>query len=366
MNAWDTVVVGAGIAGLSLARELAKLKRRVVLLEKEEEGGKASRAAAGILDPCSEAREESPMLELGLKAIQDYPAFLQELGKKAFDEVEFKKTGLLYLAFSSEDEKFLKERFAWQKRRGLPVESLTEQEVRKIEPEVTKRTRSGILFPEIPKLNARKLTALLFDACRSRGVEIRTITKEISVWVEKDKVRGVESSEGRFEAPQVVLAAGSWTALEPPLGIKIKMGPVRGQILILRCPPSLCPERILHTVRYAYIVPWPENRLLVGSTLESVGYDERVTPDAERDILNRASEMIEELPTFPIEASWSGLRPFAEGGRPFIGPTRIEGLFLATGYYRSGILVGPLVGKLLAEGLETNRFSPLLKPFYPQ
>lgn len=364
MKGCDVLVVGAGIAGLSVARELAQLKAKVTILEKEEAGGKASRAAAGILDPYTEAREESPMLELGLKAFDFYPDFLKGLGKGASGEVEYEKPGMIYLALSREDEAFLNGRFLWQKKRGLPVESLSGGEILKAEPGVTKRVRGGILYPEIRKLNAGSLTQLLFQSARTAGVEFRTTTRELSVSVESGSVRGVNTSEGFAEAPIVVLAAGCWTGLDPLLGISIQVSPVRGQILILHSPDSFSPRHILHTVRYAYAVPWPEHRLLVGSTLESAGYDEGVTPEAQRDILERAGEMIESLGTFPIEASWSGLRPFAEKG-PLIGPTRVRGLFLATAFYRSGILIGPLVGKLLAEGIRSGKFSPLLEPFYP-
>ena len=365
MTSYDAIVVGAGIAGLSVARELAKLKLRVLVIEKEEPGGKTSRAAAGILDPYTEASEESPMLELGLKAFRLYPEFLDELGKGAAREVEYERTGCLYLALNPEDEDFLKERFNWQKRRGLSVESLPAGEVRKLEPEVSARVRGGVLYPEVPKLNAAKLTSLLFRDVRAKGVEIRTQVREISVSIEKERIRGVETSVGFLEAPAVVLAAGAWTEVDPKLGPRVKLGPVRGQILILQGKPSTQPKRILHSTRYAYIVPWPGNRLLLGSTLEQVGFDDRVTPEVQKDILERASEMIDSLGELPIEMSWAGLRPYAEGGKPVIGPTRIRGCFLATGYYRSGILIGPLVGKLLAEGIESGNFSPLLKPFYP-
>lgn len=365
-NSYDAIVMGAGMAGLSVARELAKLKQRVLVVEQEAQGGKASRAAAGILDPYSEAREDIPLLRLGTKALEFYPSFLEEMGEDALKEVEYEKPGILYLALNPEDEAFLKDRWEWQKDHSLRVEFLRQSEVRRLEPMVSNRIQSGVLYPEIPKLNAEKLTRVLFKAAQSAGVELRTSVKGVSVWTDEGKVRGVEVSGDSVASPVVVLASGCWTALDPRLGIKIKVSPVRGQILLLRSKPSLHPKHILHTIRWAYIVPWPQGRLLIGSTLEHGEFEDRVTPEGRKDILDRVGEIIEEIRSLPVESSWAGLRPYTEGGTPQIGPTSIQGLFLATGYYRSGILIGPLVGKLLSEGIVWGKFSPLLKPFYPK
>lgn len=366
MKTYDTVVIGAGIAGLSIARELAKRGERVLVLEREIKGGTASRAAAGLIDPYTEATVDTPVLQLGMQAFELYPSFLDELGPQTRQEVEFKKTGILYLIFSKQDEAYLLDRFEWQKKYGFPVESLSAEQVKKLEPAVSKKVEGGVFYPEIPKVNAGKLTEALFQAARSQGVEILTSVQETTIWTEQNKIKGVKTSQGSFEAKAVVVAAGSWSGLDSKLGIEMKISPVRGQILIMRAPATHYPQHILHTTRYAYIVPWPENRILVGSTLESAGYDNRVTPEGKKYILDRASEIIEEIHSFPIEKEWAGLRPRPERELPFIGPTRTPGLFCAVGYYRAGILMGPVVGKLMAEGIHSGNFSPLLEPFLPE
>lgn len=162
----------------------------------------------------------------------------------------------------------------------------------------------------------------------------------------------------------MVLAAGAWAGRERTLGIKIQMTPIRGQILLLGSTKSLYPRHILRTLRWTYAVPWPNQRLLVGSTLESAGFDNRVTRKGKKDILERSAEILEGIGSLPVERSWAGLRPRAKGGKPLIGPTPTRGLFLALGFYRSGILFGPLVGKLLAQGIHSGKFSPLIKAFY--
>ena len=367
MNSYDTIILGAGMAGLSIARELAKLKLRVLLLEVEEKGGKTSRAAAGILDPYTETTEETPLFRLGLKALELYPTFLEELGEKVPSQIEYEKLGILYLAVRPEDEEFLKDRYEWQRKRGLPVERVSSEKIKKMEPAVSSRVESGIFYPEIPKLSAEKLTDALLNSSRSTGVEIRTGLKKVSILLEKGKVGGVQVEGKAIESPVVVLASGCWAGLHENLGIEIKISSVRGQILILKSNGSFRPTHILHTIRWAYIVPWPGNRLLIGSTLESnVGFENRVTSVGQKDILERVSEIYEDIKTLPMETSWAGLRPYVDGGVPLIGPSRIKGLILALGYYRSGILISPLVGKLLGEGIVAGEFSPLLEPFHPK
>ena len=120
------------MAGLSVARELAKQGEKILVLERDRKGGNSSRAAAGIIDPYTEADKDSPLLRLGLAAFQFYEDFLKRLGPRAKEQVEYKKTGVLYLSFSEEDDKFLKSRFDWQRRKKIPVEWLSGEAVRKL------------------------------------------------------------------------------------------------------------------------------------------------------------------------------------------------------------------------------------------
>lgn len=362
--AYDAIIIGGGLAGLSVAKELSRLKQRVLVLEMEKVCGQTSRAAAGILDPYTEASEETPLYQLGLKSLDYYPSFLKEIQEWSSMDVEYEKPGILYVALSLEDEEILEDRFEWQRKQGLTVERCSAEEVQRKEPFISKRIRSGIFYPEIAKLNASKLVDALLEASRLRGAEIRTSIRNLSISLSAGKVRGVKTQEGLIETRTVILASGSWAGLQRELGLfSLKISPVRGQILILKASTPFYPKHILHTLRWAYIIPWPERKLLVGSTLESAGFENQVTSEGKKDILERASEMVEEIRHLPLETSWAGLRPYPEGGMPLVGPTPIEGLYLAVGYYRSGVLISPLIGKLLAEEIVSGESSPLLKFF---
>lgn len=364
-KSYDAIVVGAGLAGLCLSRELARKKQRVLVLEQDRRGGNSSRAAAGILDPYSETEAETPQLRLAVKAYEFYPAFLNGLGPEAQEKIEFEKQGILYLALNDKDEAFLKKRCDWQKKMRLKAEFLKGPETHRLEPVLPWRVQAGVYYPGIPKVNADKLTSLVMQTARASGIEIETSVKDASLWQEKGRARGVKVGTSRIESPVVVAARGCWSSSDRKFGLKVDVRPVRGQILLVRPAPGRAPHHVLHTLRYAYAIPWPEGRVLVGSTLERAGYDCEVTPEGREDILDRASEIFADIRKFKIESSWAGLRPYAKRGRPFIGPARIKGFYLATGYYRAGVLLSPYAGRLLAEGILTGKFSPLIRPFFP-
>lgn len=365
-KSYDALVVGAGIAGLSAALGLAKLGQKVLVLEKDRTGGNASRAAAGLVDPWTEAGEDSPVLEIGREAYRFYPSFVREVEQASGIDTEFEKRGILYAAFNAADEKFLGRRGRWQKKNGIAVEFLSAEEARRLEPVLSPKARGGFYYPGIPKINANKLTSALFKTARRAGVKIQMSVKNLSAWTEKGAVRGVKLGAARIESPVLVYAAGCWTGFDPGLPLPAKVKPVRGQILLLRAEKGSYPRHILHSTRYAYIIPWPGRRILAGSTLEPGTFDCRVTPSGARGILARAGELIPGIGKLKVEKSWAGLRPFAEGERPLVGPSpEIRGLYFATGYYRAGILLGPLAGKRLAEGIVRGKFSDLLTPFFP-
>lgn len=366
MKTYDAVILGSGLAGLTPALELARKKLRILILERDDPGGATSRAAAGILDPYTEANAPSPFLGLGQRALEFYPPFLESLREDSPEQVEFQKTGLLSLAFRDEEREILERRFSWQKKEGLSVESLLPPEILKKEPMVSKRVTGGLFYPEVSKLNAGRLTELVLRSVRSAGVEIRDHVPAAELRIEKGKVRGVRAGSLSIESPVVICAAGCWTGGVKKLGLKTKVTAVRGQILILKSTPALYPKSVLHSLRYAYVVPWPEGRLLAGSTLEKDVFDARVTGEGQEEILNGVGEISEGLRRLPVERRWAGLRPLAGKGEPVIGPGAVSGLYLAAGYYRSGILISPLAGKLLAEGIVSGVFSPLLKPFFPK
>jgi glycine oxidase len=193
-----------------------------------------------------------------------------------------------------------------------------------------------------------------------RGARILAATSVRRFSIAHGACRGVETDAGPIEARLVVDAAGAWAAFDfgPDLGVPVE--PVRGQIVELRLP-----ERPLETVLASdevYVVPRPDGTVLLGSTVERVGFRKEVTAGAVEQLLAAAGRLFPETARARFTAAWAGLRPGTPDGWPLLGATPVEGLFLATGHFRNGILLAPATARHLAE-LLTGGPAPRLAPF---
>lgn len=329
----DAVVVGAGIVGCSIAYELAKDGRRVVVVEKGDIGREASWAAAGILTPIHLAEYPAPLVELCLEAQRDYPRILSELKSVSDTDLEYRTIGMLMQVRDDEDARAVSGVEAWRKAHGEPCE----------------RTSDGLLLPNIGQVRNHRLTRVLAEAATKRGVEFRTNSPVTGFLRVPGRVNGVRTSRGDLQAGTTILAAGCWAGEEAArLGIRLPVRPVRGQLLMVQTPPGTLPHMILHKGRY--LVPRADGTILIGSTAEEAGFDKSVTVSGARELLERGIAMLPALKDAPLLASWAGLRPATPDRLPFLGPVPgYDGLILATGHFRNGILLGPLTGLLVRD-----------------
>jgi glycine oxidase len=396
----DVAVLGGGVAGLSVARELGRRGLGVVLLESGAACGiGASGAAAGMLAPQAEADCADELFELLSASREMYPAFAEALLEETGIDIELDRTGTLYLSFTEEDEREVLQRFAWQARAGLEVERLTAKEARALEPQVSTRVRSALRFPRDWQVENRQLVRALKASAERFGARVLTGVEARGVYTFAGRVAGVETSEGRFDAGAVVLAAGAWSSKfiklseggvgkesngafgdELNRGIGAEHGtkldedprvePVRGQMLCFRPSDSQAPfvRHVVYSPR-GYVVPRRDGRLLAGSTTERAGFDCRVTFEATASIMSHASEIAPAVASLTLTDSWAGLRPRAADGLPVLGESsEVENLFYATGYYRNGILLAPASGEIIAgvvAGGATAWPSHALKAFAP-
>ena len=364
----DVVIIGGGVIGLTIARELARRGvRDVTLIERGGLGAEASSAAAGMLAPQAEAYCADEFFSLTCRSRDMYPRFASDLQDETGIDIELDTNGTLYLAFTEHDIHELQSRYEWQTNAGLQVQLLTEAEARTLEAGISDRVQMALKFPLDTQVENRRLVAALSSANQKLGVRLLTGTTVTSINIKRGKTFGVETSRGPIETENVVIAGGAWVSMLnasdkalPDIGIE----PVRGQMLSFEANPQLA-RHVIYSPR-GYIVPRRDGRLLAGSTTEYAGFDRRVTAGGVQTITVAALEICPGISHLPLTTSWAGLRPRAADGLPVLGPcAEIEGVFYATGHYRNGILLAPLTGELLAASIMESYLDPALELFSP-
>jgi glycine oxidase len=346
----DTVIVGGGVIGCALAAELAARGQRVTVVERGVPGDEASGAAAGMLSPQAEAHEASLLFDLGLESRGLYAGWVEDLRAETGIDVGYRRMGLLRCVFGGSDEEGLFSSYLWQTELGLPVEdrpraSLSAELSGRLSPEV----RRAVFFPQEAAVEPRSLVRAVWLSAQRRGVRVLTGTTVQRFRVEGGVCRGVETDAGPLEAEAVVDAAGAWAAFDQGATFPIPVYPVRGQIVQLRVEDAPLQTQVCSDE--AYLVPRPDGELLVGSTVELVGFRKAVTAEAVERLLAAAVRLVPALRSARFVSAWSGLRPGTPDGLPLLGDSPLPGLFFATGHYRNGILLAPLTARLVADVL---------------
>jgi glycine oxidase len=361
----SALVVGGGIIGCSLARELAGAGVRTTVVERGAPGGEASTAAAGLLSPQSEAPAPGPFFDLALASRDLHPVWAAELAKETGIDVGYRRTGILRCETSpagAERADSLESRVSWQRAAGLPLEEVGVARIAALSGGlVAPGVARAFWFPEDGVVDPVPLVEAVVRSAERRGARIlsgRTVQRFL---VERGACVGVETEGGvRFAADCVVDAAGAWAALDRDV-LDVPVEPVRGQMVELR------PVRALPTVAWSedvYLVPRTDGRVLAGSTEERVGYVRETTAEAVDRLVGSARRLVPDLAEAAFSRAWAGLRPASADGLPILGATSVPGLWLATGHYRNGILLAPVTARLLARAI-VGETRPELAPFSP-
>ncbi len=360
----DVVIIGGGIIGLSLAQELALQKLSVTVLDRGQMGQEASSAGAGMLAPRAEMREAGPLAQLLLAGRKIYSEFVRQVSSRSGVGIDFRVSGLLLVALNLEQQVELDRRKQQQIELGLEVQSLSREETLRMERGLNPELLSALHFPEEGYVDNRQLVEALLRVCLQLGVRLIPECEALAVKAEQSKVCGVETTSEFFASERVVVAAGSWSGQIPTgLPYALPVRPARGQMVAVKMP-ELGLRRIVYGCD-AYIVPRKDGRVLLGSTVEWVGYDKRVTLDGVQQITASALSLAPALRSSTFIECWAGLRPFCEGGLPVLGPAELGGLYFATGHFRNGLLLAPITAKLLSEVIVTGNIPKILESFLP-
>lgn len=354
MNRRDVVVIGGGIIGCALADELARRGLRVAVLERGRMGAEASSAAAGILSAQMDVPKPGAFFDLCQAARRAYPRWVGRIERESGQRVGFMQSGVLYLAATGAQAARMQARASWQTKHGLRVERWSRAELRRHEPAVDGHFQAAFHFPLEGQVDNAALTKALAEVCRKQNVALQEETLAQKLIIRNSKVSGVETSRGVMRASIIINTTGGWAGMES-FPVKLPVEPARGQIVSFVGPKRLFRRPVMS--ERAYIVQRGDGQILLGSTIERVGFDKAVTVKGMHAILCGSRKISSRLDECRYLNSWSGLRPYSRTGYPIMGPTSIEGVYVATGHFRHGILLAPTTAVVMADLILKGRSS---------
>ena len=364
----SVAIVGGGVSGLGIGWRLAAAGCRVDLYERAEPGRGASWAAAGMLAARAEAEPgEEALLALNLASQEMWPGFAAELTAASGMPVDYRGEGTLLVALDRDDAEALRFNYDYQRRQGLDVEWLPGADARRREPFLSPNVSAGVFSPGDHQVDNRKLVAALLQAFRAAGGQLHRETEVAAVDVADGHARGVVLAGGGdvHRHDVVVLAAGAWSrgiaglpdALRPPVR------PLKGQMLSVQMDPE---DPLLRHVLWApgvYLVPRLDGRMIIGATVEEKGFDPSLTAGGVLDLLRSTWEALPGITELPIVEMWVGHRPTSRDDAPILGPTPVEGLVMATGHHRNGILLTPVTADAVSHYILCGKVMPAIEPF---
>lgn len=364
----DTLIIGGGVIGLSIGWKLARRGQAVTVLERGQAGREASWAAAGLLAPATEVHyQEDRNLKLGLESMRLYPEFVAELEAYTGRSVDYRTEGAIAVAATADDTAEMQALYEYQRELSLPVRWLSGEEVREREPSLSPYITAGVFCPMDHHIDNRLLVEALKAAFLKAGGTLHEQTEVAQVRIEGGAYRGVEAGGRAFASRQLLVAAGSWSALLPglPEAIRPPVRPVKGQIFSVRAPS---PTFLKHFVRAPrlYIAPKSDGRIVMGATVEEMGFNRDLTAGGLYSLLKEAWDHLPGVYELPIVEMWTGFRPGSRDNSPVLGESAVPGVFFATGHYRNGILFTPVTAHYLSEWLLSGIIPEQLQPFSPK
>lgn len=361
------LVVGGGIQGLAAAIALVEDGHLVQLVERERPGSRASWVAAGLLTPSTPWVYPPALIELCHRSEASYADFVGALKHHTGVDAEHEVAGMIYPEGLSFAAPTIAEHTSRRCSLGFSVERLDRAALDRVQPGLGPAVSGAGWQPRSARVRPPRLLRALLARARQLGVELLSDCPVAALERRGSRLVGARLAGGQLlEAELTVLAAGAWSGdLARSAGVALDVRPVRGQMLLLRGPPGLLSATINDGL--CYLVPRRDGRILVGSTMEDVGFDAVTTPLALARLRELAGALFPATRELPLEASWAGLRPGTPDRLPYLGSVPdCEGLLLATGHYRNGILLAPITARLVADVVAGRRPEVDLSPFAPR
>jgi len=357
------IVIGAGVAGLGIGWRLAQQGAGVTVIERGQPGRGATWAAAGMIAAVQEKAEPSaPEEDLARRAASVWPRFAEEIEHASGRAISYRVEGGLVLAQSPSDLEALVAR-----ARTGAGEVLSPSLARRIEPRLSALIEGALWNTKDAKVDNRALGAALAAAFAGAGGSILVNEAVVRFEFRDNRILGVRTPFALHQADAYVLAAGAWSGrIEglPPDALP-PIIPVKGEMIALEAPAQDSLPGPAIGGKEIYMVT-QRDRLLVGATVLRVGFDSSLTDAASEWLLGRAASLMPPLRDWTIAEQWGGLRPGTPDDRPILGPSAVDGLFIASGQFRSGILYAPAIADALSALILGKSSEIDLAAFDPQ
>lgn len=360
------LIIGGGICGLAVGWRLAQSRVPVTVIERGETGRGATWAAAGMLAPQAEAEHgEEALLPLLLESRAMWEGFARELEAATGRDVGYRTEGTMVVALDRDDREELERRFEYLSGLGLDLELLSGRQARKLEPGLAPAVSSAILSPLDHQVDNRAVVLALRDAFLAAGGTLLENETVDEIVLSGGRVVGVSTDRRELTSDGVVLAAGAWSRniRGIPESARPPVRPLKGQMFAVQMDPGA--PLIGRTVwgPGIYLVPRSDGRLIVGATVEEMGFDTQMTAGGLYELLRYAWEALPGIYDLPVIETWAGLRPASRDDAPILGPSGIDGLVYATGHHRNGILLAPITADSIAELVRTGATPPSIRAF---
>ncbi|WP_343836175.1 glycine oxidase ThiO [Salinibacillus aidingensis] len=360
---YDAIVIGGGVMGGSTAFQLSKKGYRTLVLEKDQLGGKASSAAAGMIGAQVELDSDSPMFQLARESRKQFPELAEEIKDLAGIDIGFRKNGMLKMAFTNEErEKFLKI-IETQQQLGEQVDWLTPEEVINKEPLLSSSLKGAMYIEGDGQVSAPDFTMGLLKSAAALGTDLKEYCEVKGFLREGNRVIGVSTNEGNFYSHSVVVTAGAWTTqLIQESGLDLKGYPVKGESFSVITHKPLLTHTIFSSS--CYIVPKTGGRLIIGATVKPHSFSRSVSVEGIAQLMEEAKFILPSIKETEWKKAWAGTRPQSLDGLPYLGEhPEWSHLFIANGHFRNGILLSPITGMIITDLIERKKTITDVEPF---
>ncbi len=360
-NKADVIIVGGGVIGCAIAYNLSRAQVKTLVIDRAEGVGReASWAGAGIL--ASRACTREPYAELCRESLAIFPSLAEELREQTRIDIEFIQSGSIAVFFDEEHRRELIGLAERRIARGFEAEMLTTEQVQELEPAISAAVIGGVRFPGDAHVRNPKLVKALATGASLLGAQFLLANPVTGFLKENDRIVSVEVNGETIRADTIVIAAGCWSGKVAELfGYQLPIKPARGQIVLAEAMPPI----LGHTIEgpAVSIVSRSDGKILIGATLEFVGFDKRTTLEGVQQMVEAGIALVPELGKKTFVQTWAGLRPYAKD-KPYLGKVPgFDNVIVASGHFKNGILLAPITGKLIGELITTGNSSMLLDPF---